>query len=137
MTRVNVRETIEAPADSVWALVGDFGGLARIGLVPKCEVEGEGVGAVRTIEMGDARIRERLEAYDGTGRLLSYSIVDAGPLPVKDYEATIRVIDDGSERCIVDWSGSFEPTGDEAEAIRAIEDIYNGGIQGLKRAVED
>lgn len=136
MSKVEVRESIDAPAARVWEMVGDFGGLARIGLVPSCTLEGEGVGAVRTLDMGGSVVRERLEAHDDTGRTLTYSMVETGPLPVGNYRSTIRVLEDGPQRCILDWSGEFDPLeGATEQAEQTVRGIYTGGIQGLRKAL--
>src|SRR6185503_13268036 len=72
MAQVKVSEPVNASADQVWALLGDFGGgPAKWGgpMIESCRVEGSGVGAVRTIGLpGGATIQERCEGYDAAGR---------------------------------------------------------------------
>lgn len=134
---MKVSERIEAGADAVWALLGDFGGVQRFSRgIEGCEVEGEGVGAVRTLRMaGGLEIRERLEALDEAGRTLRYSIVGESPLPVDDYLATIRVVEEG-DGCRVEWSGSFEPRGVGVEKVAPlVEGIYRGGIAGVRKTL--
>jgi carbon monoxide dehydrogenase subunit G len=135
MASVKVSERIEASADAVWDLVRDFGGIQRISKeIQSCSVEGEGVGAVRTLSLGALSLQERLEAFDDARRRLQYAIV-AGPLPLSDYLATIQVHEDG-DACRVDWSSSFEPKGiPEAQAQAMVEGIYRSGIAGIKKAL--
>lgn len=136
MGRARVEEEIAASAADVWALVRDFGGIARWndGLT-SCETEGEGIGAVRTIKLGDVTIRERFEKLDEAKRSLSYSLVD-GPVPAKDYLATIEVGEAGPARTRVVWSSTFEPAGATDEQLtRLFEGIYQQGIAGLRKAV--
>ena len=64
MTTVKVVESIKAEAKAVWDILGDFGGIKVGGPITAFEIEGEGVGAVRTITMGGANVVERLEAFD-------------------------------------------------------------------------
>ena len=135
MSEVKVKAEIGAPAARVWGLIKGFGEIAKwAGAgIQSCEVEGEGVGAVRTLGLpGGGSLQERLEAYDETGRTLSYSIIGENPLPLTDYRSTMKVAEAGSGRCTLEWSGRFEPKGDEAQAKSLIEGIYNGGITGIK-----
>lgn len=134
MASVKVTEQVPADAERVWGLFRDFGGVKRITpQIESCTLEGEGVGAVRTITMpGGVQLQERLEALDDGARMLRYSIV-GGPIPFGDYLATIRVSGDG-EGCTVDWSSHFEPKGVSEDQARAIvEGIYRGGIAGLRK----
>jgi carbon monoxide dehydrogenase subunit G len=137
MVSVKVSERVEAPADAVWELFRDFGGIQRFSAgIEKVEVEGAGIGAVRTISLpGGLSLKERLEAFDDGGRRLQYAIV-GGPIPVSDYLATIEVKDEGAKACRIDWSSHFEPKGigdDQARAM--IEGVYKGGIAGVKKAL--
>ena len=136
MLHVKVSERIEAPAERVWELFRDFGGIQRFtpGL-EKVEVSGSGIGAVRTISVpGGVKLQERLEAFDDHGRKLQYAIV-GGPIPVTSYLATIAVHDEG-QACRIDWSSQFEPQGiSEAQARGMIEGVYRGGIAGVKKAL--
>lgn len=133
MASVKVTERVPASAAKVWEIFRDFGGAKRITpQIERCTLEGEGVGAVRTITMpGGIQIQERLEALDDAGRTLRYAIV-SGPAPFRDYLATVRVNEDG-DGCTIDWSSDFEPQGVSDEQARAIvEGIYRGGIAGLR-----
>src|SRR6266571_3735923 len=98
MSEVKVSESVAAPAVEERRLLGDFGGIAKLGgsMLESCTVEGSGVGAVRTLGLrGGGSIRERCEAYDAAGRALTYSIVGESPLPVRGYVSTCRVVETG------------------------------------------
>src|SRR5581483_7409536 len=132
MSEVKVSESIAAPAAKVWALLGDFGGVAKWGgaMLQTCTVEGSGVGAVRTIGLaGGGSIQERCEGYDEAGRALTYSIVGKSPIPIRNYVSTCRVVEVGPKESRVDWEGRFEPDGvTEEQAQQMIRGIYAGGI---------
>ena len=109
MAEVKVEESVEAPASAVWELASDFGGVDKWAgpAILGCSVEGEGVGAVRTLSLpGDANFQEKLESFDEQARTLSYSIVDPSPLPLCGYLSTLRVVEDGPKRCRV-WRAGF------------------------------
>ena len=137
MARVSMSEEINAPAARVWELIGGFNDLPDWHpAVARSEVDGEGVGSVRTLTLGDgAVIRERLDAHDDAGRSCSYTITES-PLPVANYQATIRVAEGGPDSCTIHWSSSFEAAGaPEAEAVELIEGIYRAGIDNVKKLV--
>ena len=137
MSEVKVSERVAAPAAKVWELLGDFGGIAKFGgaMLQSCQVEGSGVGAVRTIGLpGNQSIRERCDAYDAAGRALTYSIIGKSPIPVRDYRSTCRVVETGANECRVDWEGHFEPDGvPEEQAQGLVRGIYTGAIAGVRK----
>lgn len=137
MGKIEVAEEIAAPASAAWDKLSDFGGLGWMPGVEKCEVQGEGVGAVRSIDMGAMQIKERLESFDGDGRSLSYSITE-GPMPVQNYLATIRVSETGADACRVDWTARFDlPDGVPADAIeKGLVGAYGGSLRALKKLLE-
>ena len=139
MAKVKVTQEVGASASAVWELVRDFGGIEKWSGagIEGCSVEGEGIGAVRTIRIpGGAELKERLEAFDDAGRSFQYSIVGDGPLPVRDYLSTLTVVEGGAERCTVDRSSRFEPAGaDEARVKQILEGVYRGGIAGIKKTL--
>ncbi|MEN8181877.1 MAG: SRPBCC family protein [Myxococcota bacterium] len=136
MASVKVVENVNAGADSVWDLFRDFGGITRFSAgIDGCTVEGEGVGAVRTITMGGGlKLQERLEAFDDAGRSLSYAIIGDHPLPFDNYLSTVKVIEQG-DGCSVEWSSTYDPKGTEDQASGLIQGIYRGGIAGIKKTL--
>ena len=66
MTRSSCTTTIHVPADAIWQVISDFGAACQyITMVVNCTVEGEGVGALRTLTSADGSvIVERLETLD-------------------------------------------------------------------------
>ena len=100
-------------------------------------MDGEGVGAVRTIKTTDGRsIKERLEKFDEAGMALCYSIIEP-PMPFDHYRATIIVRPLGDAKCSVEWGSTFEPTqAPEAELVANFEKSFSGGLKGLKKYCE-
>jgi hypothetical protein len=136
MGHARVEDEIAGSAAAVWNLVRDFGGIDRWndGLT-SCEVDGEGIGAVRTIKLGDVTIRERLEKLDEARRTLSYAIIE-GPVPAKNYLATMELSESAPARTRIVWSSTFEPAGaTEEQLAQLFEGIYRQGIEGLRKAV--
>lgn len=136
MLKVNVEDTIAASPAAVWELARDFGGVQRWSPeVTSCTVDGDGIGAVRTILMQGMTICERLESLDEGARKLSYSIVE-GPLPLKNYLATIEVSAATGGHAAIRWSSSFEANGmTDEQAVQLVEMVYRQGIAGFKKAL--
>ena len=92
---------------------------------------------IRYLTMGGADVVERLEVHDSENRTFTYAIInDDCPLPFSNYSATVTITDDGDDTCTVDWTGTFDPKGDEETAINTATGIYAGGIKGAKIALE-
>jgi len=135
MASVEVRDEIDAAIDVVWDLVSDFGGVGRISKdVQSCKVEGEGIGAVRTINTNGILIQERLESLDNAAHKFSYSMLE-GPIPFTNYVAHVTLSEAGPKKTKIHWAGSFEPAGMPEDQLRQlVESIYRGLIAGVKAA---
>jgi len=135
-TEVRVCEEIAAPAARVWALMRAFGDVTQwLEGLESCQLEGDGIGAVRTITMpGGLRIQERLESFDDAGRRFQYAIVGKSPLPLRDYLSTVQIRETGPSRCELAWEGRFEPLpGSEAAMQQLVRGIYTNGIASLRK----
>ncbi|MEM7018476.1 MAG: SRPBCC family protein [Pseudomonadota bacterium] len=137
MTTVQVVESVAASAKAVWDILSDFGGIKVGGPIEAFEIEGEGVGAVRTITMNGGKVIERLDVHDADALTFAYSITNEdNPLPVSNYSATVKITANGDNACTVDWSGTFEPKGaDEETASKVVQGIYKGGIRGAQKTL--
>lgn len=130
MARVKVERPLAYPADALWALIGDFGGLHRWHPeVRQLDLSWE--GRIRTLHFIDGtRAVERLEARNEEARRYVYTLVD-GVLPVSDCRASLEVLDQG-QGCLVVWSAEFLPRGGAAgEAGHALQRLYSAGLASL------
>lgn len=125
--QVHVQRELEYSADTVWALLEDFGNMSWAPGIQKMEVEGQGPGMVRKIYMGDGpSIDERLDSIDPARRYLEYSIPANNPMPVTDYKASAQVTALSDGRCRVDWRSSATPAGmSDEEAVQILNGAYN------------
>lgn len=136
MAKVNSSTELPVPAQTVWAVIGNFNALPDWHpVVEKSELTKVDGGTVRTLHlMGGGTIEEKLEQIDDHERLYTYSIL-SGPLPVSNYTATLRVREgDGGSGCTVEWSSEFEAEGaPESDAVAAISGVYEAGFENLKK----
>jgi len=131
MPEVTSSTALPVSADKVWEMIRGFG---QIGdwhpAVESCTLE-DG-GKVRRMKIpGGGEIVESLERHEDDEMTFTYRIVSS-PLPVANYESTVKVIPDG-DGCKIQWSGSFEAVGPEDKASKIVQGIYEGGFDGLKK----
>lgn len=113
---------IDKPADDVWAVVGDFGGIG--GWMPgieSCVVDGDD----RIIKMMGMEITERLERRDDEAKEIVYAIV--GGVPVANHRATITVVPEGTKSHVT-WDVEVEPD----DMTEMMQGIYQQSLQALK-----
>lgn len=136
---VSMSTELDAVPADVWKVVGDFGALDKfVAVVESVDVEGEGVGAVRTLHLPEgATVTETLDAWDADAMSYSYSISES-PLPIEGYSSTIAVSALEGGRTKVDWSSKFKAKGaPDADARKSVTDFYALGFAGLKALFPD
>jgi uncharacterized membrane protein len=137
MASVSVSVDIDAPVESVWAVLGDFDGLpAWLEFVRSSRLS-DG-GRLRHLEaIGGAIIVEALLDHSDTQRFYRYSIVE-GPDPVSGYEAKVSAQRLDANRTTVTWASRFEPLDAQngASLIGHYEVLYRAGLNGLKTLAE-
>jgi hypothetical protein len=135
MSKLRVERVLDCPADTVWALIGDFGGLHRWHpLVQRLDLSWE--GRIRTLHFQDGSLMvERLETRNDPARRYIYAMVD-GALPLHDYRATLQV-QSREGGCLVSWSAVFEPLGVSPQAARGqLRRLYTIGLATLGDALQ-
>jgi hypothetical protein len=133
---LEVQKRREAPgiAEEVWKLVGGFCDIKSWHpAVADCVEAKEGDVVYRTLTLKNGgKIKEKLTQVEPTS--YSYEIVE-GPLPVKNYKATLKVgPDDEENRVEILWSATFDAEGaSDADAQKVIAGIFNDGVSGIKK----
>jgi mxaD protein len=141
---------INAPPQSVWAVVGDFNGTPRwLALVERSEIvlgTNNRVGAIRLItRRNGTKVTERLLERDPQGMKMAYTYVD-GAVMATDYLPVLSVRDAGDGTSVVEWTAHFRrldyatdppPAGQDDQSMT---DFYSGlyrtGLENLKRVIE-
>src|SRR4029079_1606890 len=144
MIKVTRPTIIDAPIETVWAVLRDFNSHAAWHpIVAQSEIEGGGspdqVGCVRRFSLQDgARIREQLLSLSDREHRFTYCIVEAD-VPLARYVATVRLkpVTD-RRRTFWHWQSTFRtPRGREQELAQMVaRDVYEGGFTGLKRYLQ-
>lgn len=145
MTTARHSTVLPHPADEVWAVLRDFNGLATwfSGQVFESHIEdgltGATVGAVRSFQLGNSRIREHLLALDDLERSYAYEFCEPAPFPVTGYVARVRVTpitDDGTS--LVEWWVDFDCEVSKQEHWKRffVDEVFAPALQGLRNHLE-
>jgi carbon monoxide dehydrogenase subunit G len=117
---------IDGSPEAVWALTGDFGGIADwMPGMESCRVEGEN----RILDTMGMVITEKLIARDDATRTITYGIIDG--VPVESHEATITVTGSG-DGTHVTWVVDAAPD----EMADLMLSVYQQSLETLKAHVE-
>jgi hypothetical protein len=123
--------------DSVWRHAGDFGGIAGwVQGVLSCEVNGEGIGAIRTVTMKGRQVRERLAGLDPIQRVIAYQILPPHSLPATDILSTIQVLEFGTGSSEVTWRSQAVFDGDVGNLPQIIEAFFMTSLDNLHRLLD-
>ena len=135
MTKVSLTSNYPVSAETIWDMIGKFNSVPDWHpAVTKCEIETKDNATLRRLHlMGGGTILEKLEKSGDDGQSYTYSILES-PLPVANYNATIRVSEAEGGGCTIEWSSEFEAQGaPENEATKVIEGIYQAGFDNLRK----
>jgi len=131
---VDKSQRLKVAADKCWDRVGGWATVHEWHpVIAKTETEGDGVGSLRTLTLGDgAVLKERLDAQDAAGMSYEYSFVEH-PLPVDNYHGKISVADNGDGTSTLRWEANFVSKGvSDEEAKGIIEGIFQAGFDAMK-----
>jgi hypothetical protein len=130
---VNVTKVIDASSDDVWAAIGGIDGLDRwFPVIDSCKVEGDGVGAMRTMEVsGGGRIVDRIDEIDADARRFRYARLEF-PLPVQRYMGTVLVQTAG-DKTAVSWTIEMDVEPQDRDGVADfVKNAISDGISGLE-----
>ncbi|MFI6155486.1 SRPBCC family protein [Kitasatospora sp. NPDC051170] len=138
MAGTNVSTVVQAPAEQVWALIGDFHGLGtwHPGLPPSRpgnELRGNAIGSVRVFEFNGVVLRETLLAYDAERRSQTYGFPD-GTFALDGYRATLSltpVTELGAS--FVEWGAVFDvDAAHREESTALVHGVFTAGPAALR-----
>ncbi|MEM7468364.1 MAG: SRPBCC family protein [Pseudomonadota bacterium] len=136
--KANYETDVKSSRQAVFAALMDFGGIDKLlpeGAITSCVLDGSGVGAVRTLELGEpsgfpGQVIERLDlAYNE--EVFAYSIMGVPSLPIDEYVAVVELSDNDDGGCHVKWTSNWVPTGGVTEQQMAPQ------LEGLYGAILD
>ncbi len=127
MIEIEHARTIELSADTVWREVRQFDRVLTWipgGAESTIEVVGEGIGAVRELELAtQGYVKHQLVAFDDSERSFSYELIAGKPIGMQDYTVVASVTPESEDRCTIRWQGKMtaDASLDEAHVGHALE----------------
>jgi len=143
MTKAYYSTIFEQSADAVWSVIRDFNNYpvwvdgAGESVIEEGKA-GDAVGAVRNVLYKGVRRRQRLLALSDLERTQTYAFEGEIPLPVSNFEATLRVtpVVDGNA-AFVEWWATFECAAEERDARAAFfKTSFAGWLESLRRHMQ-
>ena len=135
MADVSTYEDVPLPADRIWSVIGDFGGIRKWAVLVQSEsVEDTQAGKVRTLGMPENRVVKELLAHQSQ---YSYTYTMLDRPEMADYRSTVAVVplDANTSRItlIVHLSPSAGQTDDDLTAryTRSL----RGNLRAMKKAL--
>ena len=109
MSAIDVQQGYPFSAGNVWQRIHGFGDLQSwLPGVTDCQVEGEGVGAVRTVTVADGSQVVELVAFEPARRQFSYRILQGPGVDKRaNFIATVSITEAG-DGCMVRWQADFD-----------------------------
>jgi carbon monoxide dehydrogenase subunit G len=127
MAAGSVEVRVKRPADEVFALVSDFGGIGQwMPGIDACELRGD----ERVLSLGGMTVVERDLGVDPASRTARYGIV-GGDIQLARHQASIQVRPD-QEGCVILWSFEVEP--DELQPV--FQQTYQRALDALARTLD-
>ena len=143
MARSYYSTVFDRSADTVWSVIRDFNNYpVWVDGAGQSHIEdgksGDSVGAIRNVLYKDMRRRQRLLALSDTERAQTYEFAGDTPLPVQNFQATIRVtpVVDG-DRAFVEWWATFDcESAAREERVIFFRDAFGGWLRSLRRCLD-
>lgn len=123
---------VAAAPETVWKTISEFCSIGQWHpAVEKCEPSTKDGKDIRTLSLkGGGTIVEERTADSDKGMMYSYKMLDT-PLPVADYQSTIRVTKHGKGSKVT-WMGTFKAKGaPDAKAKEVVAGIYESGLKSI------
>jgi len=132
MADVSTFEDVDLPADTVWNVIGDFGGIRKWAVLVQSEsVENTAAGKVRTLIMPENRVvKERLAAQSQYS--YTYTMVDRPEMA--DYRSTVAVIPLDSGHSRIELIMHLNPS--DGQTDEDITTRYTRNLRGNLRAMK-
>jgi hypothetical protein len=133
----------EQSADEVWNVIRDFNNYSVwVDGAGESEIEagksGDSVAAVRSVLYNGKRIRQKLLALSDIERSQTYEFAGEGPIPARNYQATLRVTPVAdSNRAFVEWWATFDCDLGRCDELTAFFfDAFAGWLESLRRYLD-
>jgi hypothetical protein len=137
-----VRETvrISAPVGRVWAMVAGFGAMEPwCPAIKAMELEGHGIGSIRTAYLEGIASREQLLKIDAAKYKIVYALMEPTILPLHNIRSTMQLFSPEANLTDIVW---FSEANDASDATKLqvgdmVGGFYRECLATLKRLLEN
>jgi hypothetical protein len=137
-TTAVIRQTVEVPVERAWAAIRGIDGLDRwFPIIHGCTVKGEGVGALRVLDIGEGNeLHDEIKVVDDATRTVVYRRVQH-PFACTEYLGTVVVTDLGPGRSEVTWTIQTDVAPEAREELSAfVFGAISDGLAGMAAELE-
>lgn len=132
MADVSTFEDVNLPAEKVWSVIGDFGGIRKWAVLVQSEsVEDTPAGKVRTLGMPEGRVVKELLAHSSQ---YSYTYTMVGRPEMADYRSTVAVVPLDANTSRITLIMHLSPS--EGQTDEDITARYTRSLRGNLRAMK-
>lgn len=132
MADVSTHEDVPLPAERVWNVIGDFGGIRKWAVLVQGEtVEDTAAGKVRTLQMPEGRVVKELLACQSQYSY-TYTMVDRPEMG--DYRSTVAVVPLDANNSRITLIMHLSPS--EGQTDEDITARYTRNLRGNLRAMK-
>ena len=137
---VNTLDTVAMSASQCWGAISDFNSMDKwlAPAIVASTMEGEGVGAVRTLTLEDGnKVVEELLMMDEQQMAMRYKIIEGDP-NLGNYVGYKKVIPVDDDLAAIDWTSTFEsPAGSDSASYALIKGVHLLLFQNLDQAAQN
>ena len=132
MAEVSTFEDVPLPADQVWSVIGDFGGIRKWAVLVQSEsVQDTPAGKVRTLVMPENRVVKELLAHQSQ-YAYTYTMLDRPEMA--DYRSTVAVVPLDAKPSRITLIMHLSPS--EGQTDEDITARYTRSLRGNLRAMK-
>ena len=136
--QINVNKILAVNVAKVWAAISNIDGLEQwFPIISSCSVSGDGVGAIRTLNLTEGGImKDRIEEIDHQAKRFRYLRIES-PFPVKSYRGTVELGNIDDNTCQLSWLVEIDIEEDQKQQfLELIRNALVDGINGLDRDLQ-
>lgn len=133
--QIKVTKIINTAADNVWPLISQIKGLERwFPIIDNCYVDGDGVGAMRTLELSEGgKMIDRIDEINHQQKKLCYTRVEL-PFPLVNYQGIVYVENLNNEKTKIIWIVDYDVDSENKDAMQdLIQGALTDGVNGLAK----
>jgi Polyketide cyclase / dehydrase and lipid transport len=135
LSKQPITRKLHVPVEMAWAAIRRIGRLdVWFPIIATCKVEGDGVGAVRSMTIeGGGEIEDTIVEIDDHARRLVY-LRPVSPFPVTSYRGTVEVFRSYDGLAVVAWTIDFESgPADAAGVAELVRGAIGDGLDGMEK----